>query len=387
MSYEVTVEARGMNDEYLGVFTQPVGRHMHLVVAPDPSTVAPTATNTPGDTLRVDTSFCPVSPDAIPPGSSFAIRKTTSIKDLFFDTFDNKWRFPVDGSLLIRRPGNVDLTVTFSDNVWEVNLNGGPVHYMGDGANIRLLPDEAVSVEIPVNPSFFPAGTGCPDVMAMGTIGHVPMSRINAYVHPDSQLNGPEFKGINYPVVAVQVGTGIESGLNSSGLLESKFFGPDGPTTGSTTFLEASWFQFDAIWRLACGTNGMILSSTFPILLNAGIVPTEIGMWGLDEDPEWAAPNQPNSSGWVPDPWINDEHYWLWERKHWTAFDVALPSSNSNSNHRRHQDSAFAAIQEENTYPLFGGRGIACDLDDDISSSLRWVRPVPYSARNSKAAR
>ncbi|MCA9322941.1 MAG: hypothetical protein KDB53_19530, partial [Planctomycetes bacterium] len=330
-----------------------------------------TTTHTTDDTLILDTSYSGVVPPLIPVGSTIEVRRTTSLQDLFDDPITvtpSTNYLPAQQTIVMRRPGLKELTITrYSAADYRVSLNGAPEVAFGDGSSIRVLPDEAVMVDI--FPTWTPLNTGCSQTQAVGQIGWVPTGPINGYFHPNADLTGLEFKGVNYPVGHIKLDSATSGDPNWSGLVDSGFLGPD-PVTTPATFSNDSYFEFDDVWRLMCGM--LDLKILFPVLgTNDPNTVPGIAMWGQPVDPPWS------STWWAGNEWNNDKKYWLARKEHWSAYttDIASPLNSNLKKRRGHTQD----------YALSPGHGIAAHLADSRSTVQVWVRPLPYPGGVSHA--
>ena len=357
------------------------------------------------DTLKVDTTYSGIPVSNLAANSSVVIRPTSSFDDLFIDPFTEMDLFPIGRVVTLRRAssaGVVVITCTFqgagtlSAHEWDVVVSTQPgIVTRVAGEDIRFFPDEAAYVELPANTS--PPWLNCGGSYVVPRAGFVPMRRINAYIHPESDLFDPvtmtslqEFKGVNYPVDEVHLDSNAWGDINWSHLVESGFTGP--VFTGSTSppITSTSFIEFDDVWRYDCnGLYGWLFDARFPIRVPFNNSPSQslqsISLWGYPDRPTWQGP------AGVADQ-SNVAYYWRPPEQQWFAFDrtnlvninVAPPPSGG-------QSQIFQrATWSENLnfeYPLIGGRGIMTNLDASATTILRWVRPLTYPGDLRRDAR
>ena len=330
--------------------------------------------------------------------SSVVIRPTSSFDDLFIDPFTNASSVILGQTVKLRpasAAGVVEITCTYrgagalSAHEWDVSRNTQPgvVHRLA-GDDIRFLPDEAAYLDVAqwVNPPWL----NCGGSIVIPRAGFVPMRRINAYIHPQSDLFDPvtmtslqEFKGVNYPVDEVHLESNAWGDINWSHLVESGFTGPVFTGTTSPPITSTSFIEFDDVWRYDCnGLYSGVFNARFPIRTQLGASLASISLWGYADRPTWQGP------AGVADQ-SNVAYYWLPPEQPWFAFDRSGLASIDTSATMPSQIFRRATWNENVNfeYPLIGGRGIMTNLDASATTVLRWVRPLTYPGDLRRDAR
>ncbi len=360
--------------------------------------ISNTTTTANNDTLHLDTAPSSISVSALPQASSVVIRPTASFNDLFVDPFTSTSSVMTGQVVKLRRPsssGGVEILCTYQGagtlaaHEWDVVLSTMPgTTFRLKGEDIRMLPDEAAYLEVPVFPS--PPFLSCGGDIVAPRAGYVPMRRINAYLHPQSALSGmQEFKGINYPVDEIELDSNLWGDINWSHLVESGLTGPNFTGSTSPPIASTAYIELDDVWRLDCaGASSfanVYLSLRFPIRVDFTATPNQphsIGLWGYSDRPAWLG--TPSAGDHT-----NTAFYWLPPEQQWFAFDrINLSSINLNASQQQlFSRNPWSKVGPATEYPLVGGRGIMTNLAASATETLRWVRPLTYPGDLRRDAR